>query len=205
MSLIKGVKDKKQKYLEQQAKKARTPPKDTATREILGLQDGEAINPRVEKKLAPLPQRAQRGHKGHWAKGVSGNSLGRPRSALSVLCRDVINKHQLVKVLGNIAARTGDYGRKHKDILITAGDQIAAIKLLLAYGYGVPKREIDTPGDLRIEVSYVNDNRRQINIAAPAPVSETGNHGVTEIQRSLVRSSLGEDDLGDGSGNPSRA
>src|SRR5690348_15938406 len=83
---------------------------------------------------------------GRWIRGVSGNDLGRPRSALAELCRQEITKHGLVKVLGSIAARTGDYAKKTK-IPVTVSDQINAIRLLLLYGFGMPKHEIDT-GDV---------------------------------------------------------
>jgi hypothetical protein len=149
---------------------------------------------KAEKGLVPPPQRDA---KGHLIKGVSGNDLGRPRSALSVLCREQITKHGLVKVLDAIASRSGDYGRKHKDIQITVSDQILAIKLLLSYGYGIPRHEIDRPGDVKIEVSYVNDHRQ--TLITNATLEPTHNHqGSQTLQRSLLLETMGEDGSGDG-------
>lgn len=75
----------------------------------------------------------QRNARGQWIKGVSGNDLGRPRSALAELCREQVTKHGLVNVLGNVAARTGDYSKKSK-IPVTVADQIQAhdVAVLLA-------------------------------------------------------------------------
>lgn len=133
---------------------------------------------------------------GRWKKGISGNSLGRPRIALSVLCREQITKHGLVGILGAIASRSGDYGPKYKnrDVLVTPADQIAAIKLLLTYGYGLPKAELDT-GDVKIEVTYDN---RSVTIANAAPGPGENHRGGKEIQHRLVREALRQDDAGPG-------
>jgi len=134
--------------------------------------------------------------RGRWLKGVSGNSLGRPRSALSELCRQQITKHGLVAVLGSIAARTGDYGAKTK-IPITVADQINAIKLLLLYGFGQPKGEIDAGDNVRIEVTY--DNRNQIAITNAAHGAGEDHTGIQTFQRPLLRQAIRQDDAGDGS------
>jgi hypothetical protein len=63
-------------------------------------------------------------------KGVSGNDLGRPRTAFAELCRPQFTTHGLVAVLGRNAARTGDYSKKSK-IPITVAEQINAIRLTL--------------------------------------------------------------------------
>lgn len=107
-----------------------------------------------------------RNARGQWIKGFSGNDLGRPRTALAELCREQVTKHGLVNVLGSIAARTGDYCTKTKNIQITVADQIQAIKLLLLYGFGMPKNDIDS-GDVKIEVTYadkVTYDNRQVNV-----------------------------------------
>lgn len=149
---------------------------------------------RAEKKIAATAT-GQRNARGQWIKGVSGNDLGRPRSALAELCREQVTKHGLVSVLGNVAARTGDYGTKKK-IQLTVADQINAIRLLLLYGYGMPKNEIDT-GDVRIEVTYADN--RQVNIANSAPgTGENYPRGET-LQRTLMRPEIWQDDSGNGS------
>jgi len=136
----------------------------------------------------------QRDARGRWIKGVSGNDLGRPRSALAELCRQQITKHGLVAVLGSIGARTGDYGTKKK-IDVSVNDQVQAIKLLLLYGFGAPKNEIDS-GDVRIEVSYADN--RSINVANTTPGTGDDHTGVQAIQRSIVRPEVWQNDPGDG-------
>jgi hypothetical protein len=143
-------------------------------------------------KPVPLPGKDARGR---WVKGVSGNSLGRPRTALSVLCREQVTKNGLVRVLGAIAARAGDYAKKSK-IPVTVSDQIQAIKLLLLYGYGMPKNEIDS-GDVKIEVSYADN--RSVTIANAASGAGEDYQGVEEVQRRLLRPSVRQDPAGAGS------
>ncbi len=151
----------------------------------------------MKTKQVAAPERDARGR---WVKGVSGNDLGRPRSALAELCRQQITKHDLVAVLGCIAARTGDYARKTK-IPVTVADQINAIKLLLTYGFGVPKAEIDG-GDVRIEVTYDN---RSVTIANAARGAGEDHSGEQEVQRRLLRAEVREDRAGDGPPDPPRA
>jgi hypothetical protein len=136
-----------------------------------------------------------RDNRGRWLKGVSGNDLGRPRTALAELCREQVTKHGLVQVLGSIAARTGEYNKKSK-ISITVSDQINAIRLLLLYGYGLPKNEIDT-GEVKIEVSY-SDNR-SINIAHAAQGAGDDHPAEQALQQLGLRAPLGKNDAGSGS------
>jgi hypothetical protein len=143
---------------------------------------------KAKKALGPPTRDAM----GHWLKGTSGNDMGRPRTALAELCRAEVTKHSLVKVLGSIAARTGDYDKKSK-IPITVSDQINAIRLLLLYGFGVPKAEIDT-GDVRIEVTYADN--RQVNFTNAASSPGQDNRGGQALQRSVVRKALRQDDSG---------
>ncbi len=142
-----------------------------------------------------MKQPAQRNARGQWVKGFSGNNLGRPRTALAELCREQITKHGLVAVLGSIAARTGEYAKKSK-IPVTVSDQIQAIRLLLLYGYGVPKNEIDS-GDVKIEVTYADN--RSLTITNAAPGADEDHPGSQAIQRRLLREAIREDSLGDGS------
>ena len=138
-------------------------------------------------------QTAVRDARGRWLPGTSGNDLGRPRTALAELCRAQITKHDLVSILGAIAARTGDYGTKKK-IEITVADQIAAIKLLLLYGFGVPKNEVDS-GDVRIEVTYDN---RQVTVTNSTPRTSEDHTRGEALQHRLLRSPLGQDVSGAG-------
>lgn len=147
-------------------------------REVLSLPPAELKAKRRKEKKEKQKQMQESGiardGRGRWIKGVSGNDLGRPRTALAELCRAEITKHGLVAVLGSVAARKGDYAKKTK-IPVTVADQISAIRLLLAYGYGVPKNEIDA-GEVRIEVSYA-DNRR-LNVLN---VSEDNSRGMQPV------------------------
>jgi hypothetical protein len=116
---------------------------------------------RIEAKQKQAASGVMRDARGRILPGYSGNNLGRPRTALSELCRAQISKHALVAVLGSIAARTGEYAKK-TTVPLTVSDQINAIRLLLLYGYGAPKSEIDAGNDVKIQVTYDN---RQVNIA----------------------------------------
>lgn len=75
-----------------------------------------------------------------WIKGESGNPKGRPRegSAIAGLARSQVQKHKLVEELGRIGARQGEYNK------IDVDQQIRAIQLLLAYGYGPPRGEFES-------------------------------------------------------------
>ena len=154
------------------------------------------LTPKVEReRLAKLAAiRASGGvprdAKGHVLPGHSLNALGRPRLALSELCRQQITKRGLVRVLGEIAARCG----KHKD-QVSVADQVRAIQLLLTYGYGAPKGEIES-GDLKIEVIYADN--RQVNLTAAARGTGANHSGVEEIQCGSLRQALGENQVGDG-------
>jgi len=150
----------------------------------------------MKKQVTTAPQRNARGQ---WVKGISGNDHGRPRTALAELCREQVTKLGLVRVLGNIAARTGDYGGKKK-VQVTVSDQVQAIKLLLLYGFGAPKNEIDN-GEVRIEVSYAD--HRQVNIAHAAPGTGADHSRGEEIQHRLLRSPVREDDAGPGQADTS--
>lgn len=141
-----------------------------------------------------------RNGRGQWIKGTSGNSLGRPRTALAELCRLQITKRGLVAVLGEIASRSGQYGKKYKGIPITVSDQINAIRLLLLYGFGVPKAEIDGADHVKIEVTYDN---RSINIANAASGAGEDHSANEAIQRRLLRPEVWQDDSGDGSSDSS--
>jgi hypothetical protein len=131
-----------------------------------------------------VPRDAQ----GHVLPGHSLNALGRPRIALAELCRQQVTKRGLVRVLGEIAARTG----KQKSE-VTVGDQVRAIQLLLTYGYGLPKGEIES-GDVKIEVIYADN--RQVNLTAAARGTGANHSGVEEIQCGGLRKALGEDQAG---------
>ena len=87
-----------------------------------------------------------------WAKGQSGNPRGRPRAgtAIADLAGRQVNQHQLIETLGSIAAAAG--------ALVDVDQQLRAIQLLLAYGYGPPRAESEATGGLKIEVIYAETN-----------------------------------------------
>src|ERR1035441_4675663 len=130
-------------------------------REVINMTAEERKQAKIEAKRRLNASGIPRDARGRILPGYSGNSLGRPRTALAELCRAQVTKLGLVRVLGAIAARTGDYGA-NKKIEVAVADQLHAIRLLLLYGYGVPKAEIDS-GDVKIEVTYADN--RQVNIA----------------------------------------
>lgn len=87
-----------------------------------------------------------------WRICESGNLKGRPPllSSIAELARGEITKHGLVEKLGEIAA-----GKRHTNI----DHQLRAITLLLAYGFGPPRAEIEgsgAGGTAEIVVTYVN-------------------------------------------------
>ena len=87
-----------------------------------------------------------------WSKGKSGNSHGRPKkgTAIAELARQQIEKHQSVETLGQIAAGQGE---------MDTDQQLRAIQLLLAYGYGPPRPEIArNDGGVVIQVLYADRN-----------------------------------------------
>jgi hypothetical protein len=83
--------------------------------------------------------------KAHW----SGNPRGRTRDATAIAgrARSQVERHQLIEKLGGIGARQGEY----RDVDID--QQIRAIQLLLAYGYGPPQTELESGDAVMIRVT----------------------------------------------------
>ena len=94
-----------------------------------------------------------------WSKGQSGNPKGRPRegTAIAGLARSQVEKRKLIEKLGGIGARAGEYTNVGVD------QQIRAIQLLLAYGYGPPRGEVEGGDAVVIQVTYVDRNQIAIN------------------------------------------
>ena len=105
---------------------------------------------------------------GRWIRGQSGNPKGRPRNgtAIAKLARSQIEKYKLVEKLGRIGGREGEYSKADAD------QQIRAIQLLLAYGYGPPRAEIEGGDTLVIQVNYVERNQIAINGATPRAIAD---------------------------------
>jgi hypothetical protein len=108
-----------------------------------------------------------------------------------------MEKHKLVEKLGRIGAGTAEYSD------IDTDQQIRAIQLLLAYGYGPPRAEVEGGDGIVIQVHYVERNQIAVN-GAPSGAIAGGAAGET-VQRGLLRSPVGQDGLGDGSADPSGA
>jgi len=137
------------------------------------------------KQRASAPQRTA---KGHWAPGNTGNSLGRPRTALSELCRREISKRGLVAGLGAIFARTG----KYKDAAVA--DSIRAAQLMLAYGFGPPRPEESETANGTIRVIY--EKRSRVEITGTASGAVAGDLREAALQCDGVREKMGEIDAG---------
>ena len=135
-----------------------------------------------------------------WKKGESGNLKGRPRTgaAIADLARKQIDRHRLVDELGRIAARQGEYAE------VDVGQQLRAMQLLLSYGYGPPRVEVEAGnGELKIEVSYVQNNQIAITCASSGAISD---HSRSQaLQRGLLRTPLREVSARDGQADPSGA
>jgi hypothetical protein len=125
-----------------------------------------------------------------WAKGHSGNPRGRPKAGgtIAELSRRQLDKHKLVEKLGSIAA--GEQGVADVDV----DQQLRAIQLLLAYGYGPPRPEIAVSEGLKIQVIYAETNN--IAIAGATPGASPSDSGSQALQRRLLRAPLGQDDVG---------
>src|ERR1043166_9787673 len=121
-----------------------------------------------------------------WSKGQSGNPRGRPRTgtAIAELARRQLEKHKLVERLGSIAAG--------QEADVDVGQQLRAIQLLLSYGYGPPRPEIESSEGMTIQVIYAQRNHIEINGVAPG--TTPSHRGVEAIQHSLLRAPLGQDD-----------
>lgn len=133
-----------------------------------------------------------------WTKGKSGNPRGRPKkgTAIAGLARKQIEKHKLVEKLGSIGARQAEYSDVDLD------QQLRAIQLLLSYGYGPPRAELDT-SEKGVVVQVIYAERHQIAINGAALGAAEGDPGSQTIQRGLLRPPLGEDDAGNGPPDPS--
>ena len=103
----------------------------------------------------------------------------------------------MIEKLGEIGARAGEYAKVGVD------QQIRAIQLLLSYGYGPPRSEVERGDAAVIQVTYVERNQIAINGAAPS--ATTGNGMGETVQRGLLRAPLGQDGTGNGSADPSGA
>jgi hypothetical protein len=112
------------------------------------------------------------------------------------LARTQIQKYGLIEKLGQIAGRANGYADVEVD------QQLRAIQLLLSYGYGPPKAELDrNEGGVIIQVVYAE--RSQIAIAGTARGAIEGDSASETIQCSLLRAPLGQDGAGDGPTDPS--
>ena len=128
-----------------------------------------------------------------WIKGKSGNPRGRPKdgTAIAGLARSQVERHKLIEKLGGIGARQGEFSEVEID------QQIRAIQLLLAYGYGPPRAEFEGSDAVVIQVTYVD--RNQITITGAASGAVAGGAAGETVQRDLLRAPLGEDGAGEGS------
>jgi hypothetical protein len=104
-----------------------------------------------------------------WTKGQSGNRKGRPKSGIAIaeLARGQVARHKLIEKLGRIGARLGEY------IKVDVDQQMRAIQLLLAYGYGPPRAEVNVSEGVVIQVVYAETNHVAVTSAAPGAVADS--------------------------------
>jgi len=118
-----------------------------------------------------------------WQKGRSGNPGGRPRSGeeLRALLRQIVDRRRFADKLCE---------------LCYAGD-VQAMRLLLSYTDGPPQYGglSQDPEGIQI-TTYVQQNRIEIEGAARG--TNESHRGVPTVQRSLLRTSLGQDPTGNG-------
>ena len=111
---------------------------------------------------------------GSFAKGQSGNPTGRPKAAesLSETIRTGVKKRQIVERLFDIACGKAPEGTTTAP---TISEQHSAIRTLLDRGFGLPFQmsEGSQPGDVHIQVTYVQNNRIEVASPASGPAEST--------------------------------
>lgn len=75
----------------------------------------------------------QKGDDARRGRGPAKGEGGRPSDEIKALCRELSDKHQLAEVLATIATAKDEQTK----------DRVAAIKLLWAYGHGMPTQHVD--------------------------------------------------------------
>lgn len=131
---------------------------------------------------------------GRWTKGKSGNTRSRPRAGTAIvdLARREVDTHKLIDKLASIAAGANE----HSDVDVD--QQLRANQLLLNYGYGPPRAEVQTSEGLVIQVVYAETNQIAITNAARGAVtgdSESKRFNVVCCGRRWGKTQLGMDQL----------
>jgi Family of unknown function (DUF5681) len=109
-------------------------------------------------------------NRGQFRPGVSGNPSGRRKGIISLkdLVQAGVRKHKIVERLFAIASGRSPAGTKQA---VSIGEQMAAAKILVAYGWGMPTQTVENlqSHDVVIQVTYVQQNRIEVTGASPGP------------------------------------
>jgi hypothetical protein len=105
----------------------------------------------TEENRSDAGKRKGRTAEGKFAKGTSGNPNGRPKTLPELREKIQLRGDDLVDTLFDIMDDmpewVGEDGKRGGKIVGPSnGERIAAIKLLKAYGYGLPKQTVEVSG-----------------------------------------------------------
>ena len=102
-----------------------------------------------------------------WKKGVSGNISGRPAGTAGIAALIRERTHDYVVLIDSLLRIAGNPKR--------GADQIASIKLLLAYGLGQPQQRVEHSGTLTLEELIADAGARAMPLLPAPPADDRHN------------------------------